>query len=59
MAHNLTVLYWDTVNNRWHQLKQREENPGFDSNYATTPTNKPYIYSDLYEDKSIGDVMHS
>ena len=45
MADNLTVLYWDTVNNRWHQLKQREENPGFDSNYATTPTNKPYIYS--------------
>jgi len=42
MANTLTLLYY--ANSRWNQLKNRIENPGFDDNVATTPTNKPYIY---------------
>ena len=43
MASRLTVLYYD--GSKWVELKNREENAGFDSENATTPTNKPYFYS--------------
>ena len=43
MASRLTVLYYD--GSKWVELKNRETNAGFDSENATTPSNKPYFYS--------------
>ena len=44
MANTLTLLYYDLDNTKWVKLQNREVNPGFDANSATTPLNKPYKY---------------
>ena len=42
MADTLTVLYY--ANNRWNELKNRDVNPGYDSNFVISSSNKPYAY---------------
>jgi len=44
MADSLTVLYYDTANTKWVQLKTRVPNEDYISGNYVTPTNKPFAY---------------